>query len=222
MDGKKKALIITNGALTDPVLIMNIVKDGFGSKGDYTVICVDGGADNASILGLVPDMIIGDMDSIDKDKLGEYKDKSHNIDIVYALPDKDESDTQLALDHAVTKGYSNIMIAGAIGNRIDHSFANLVLLSSPLYKDVNIRIITGNSEVFIIRESTVIHGKKGKLISIFSLSPHTFFIKTSGLEYKLENEKLLFSPVRGLSNVFTGDNAEIDIKEGTLMIVQEL
>ncbi|MBU4450700.1 MAG: thiamine diphosphokinase, partial [Actinobacteria bacterium] len=77
-------------------------------------------------------------------------------------------------------------------------------------------------EIFVTRKSCQIAGAAKKMVSLFSLSPYTNFIKTGGLKYKLKNEKLLFSPVRGLSNAFTGSKARIEIGEGTLLIVKEL
>jgi thiamine pyrophosphokinase len=109
-----------------------------------------------------------------------------------------------------------------LGDRIDHSLANLFLLTSPFLKDIDIRILTDDSEIFIIRKPCTLNGEIGKIVTLFSLSPYTYFIKTRGLKYELENERLTFSPVRGISNVFTEEKAYLEIKGGILLVIKQL
>ncbi len=218
----KKAVVITNGYIKNPLYTYKRITAEYGFSAKDIVIAADGGAANCLKMGLVPDIVIGDMDSIEDEVREKLDLKSNNIKYIQTTCEKDESDTRLAVEYAVNAGAKKIIIAGAIGDRLDHSFANLVLLSSPFPEDVDIKILTDNSEIFVVKNSCVINGQIGKLISIFSLTPYTFFIETSGLKYRLKNEKLLLSPVRGLSNIFTEDTATINIKEGQLLIIKEL
>lgn len=217
-----KAIIIANGSLGRPEKIRRILASRSFAGDDTIIISADGGVSNTLKLGLIPDLIIGDMDSIDGNiKKKKIKELS-NTEYICTSHDKDESDTRLAVDHAVGLGIKNIIITGALGGRVDHAFANMMLLASPELDGIDIKIITDDSEIFVIDKSCTVDGEPGKLISIFSLSPYTYFIKTAGLKYGLKDEKLDFSPVRGLSNIFTAAEAEIDIKEGRLLIIRQL
>ena len=217
-----RAVIITNGEIKNHSSLYKILTSKYSLSCKDTVIAADGGAENCLKMNLIPDIVIGDMDSIKKDTTRQLGLKSKKIKYISSSPTKDESDTQLAVEYAVNLNAGKIIIIGATGGRIDHSFANLVLLASRDYNNLDIRIIDENSEIFVIKKSTEITGEKGKKISIFSLSPYTYFTCTTGLKYKLKNEKLFFSPVRGLSNEFIENTANINIKRGQLLIVREI
>ena len=225
------AILVTNGSIKDYGFIYRILVKNFHSLSDTFIIAADGGTLHCSNLKIIPNVIIGDMDSITKGMVEKLGSAAGGADSTIAASEiqfisfnqaKDESDTQLALDYLVKNGYKRIIIIGAFGSRADHSYANLSLLSSPAYDNVKVSIITENSEIFVLKNSCIIKGETGKNISIFSLTPFTFFEKTSGLKYKLKNEKLVFSPARGLSNEFTKDAVKINISEGWLLIVREL
>ncbi len=248
----KIGICVSNGSIKSAEEIKKILEEKFNLlinsnfyNRDFFVAAVNGGTANCLNLGIIPNAIIGDMDSITTDVLDNLKNKilelekdlnesSKNLNIKnnelltnkikfisYKL-DKDESDTQLGVDYLIQQNFYNILLIGAFGNRADHSLANIFLLANPTYKDYDIRIITENSEIFILHKSGSIKGGIGKKVSIFSITPYTYFIKTSGLKFKLKEEKLLFSPVRGLSNIFTRNTARIDIREGKLLIIREL
>ena len=218
----KRAIIIANGTISNTALTFKRLTDYFGLGIDDIIISADGGGFNTLEMGLVPDVVIGDMDSLNQSLKKKIRKISSKTSFITASAEKDETDTQLAVEYAIKLGLNKIIIAGATGGRIDHTLANIMLLASPKLKNINAVILADNSEMFVIEESCTIKGEIGKLISIFSLSPYAYFHKTTGLKYKLENEKLLFSPVRGLSNVFTGKTARLDIKEGRLLIIKEL
>jgi len=218
----KKALLISNGSIKDYGALSRIIEKQYGNLPDFFVIAADGGAVNSINLRLTPDVIIGDMDSITAKVIEKLNIQSKDIKFINCRPDKDESDTQLALDYLMGSGFRKVLILGALGNRPDHSYANIVLLAAPNYKDLDVRIITENSEISVARKSCKICGIPGRAISLFSLAPYTHIIKTSGLKYRLKNEKLLFSPVRGLSNEFIKDTAGIEFEEGLILVVKEL
>ncbi len=220
----ESAIIVTNGVIKDYNLIYKrLTRDyEFNKKSGTLIIAADGGAKNCLNMRLVPDIVIGDMDSITIKVIESITSCKKPIKFINSMAEKDESDTQLAVDYAVGLGIKRILIVGAAGNRIDHTLANLFLLASPSAENSDVRILTENSEIFVTKKSCQIVGAAGKTLSLISLSPYTNFIKTTGLKYKLKNEKLLFSPVRGLSNAFTGSKANIEISEGTLLIIKEL
>src|SRR4030043_572288 len=221
MGNKKneRAIIVANGVINDPVLTYKRVTELFDFT-DCIIISADGGAENALKMDLIPDVVIGDMDSI-KTKIKEnIRLKSNKTRYISTSADKDKSDTQLAVEYALDLGVRKMIIVGASGDRIDHSLANLFLLTSPFLKDIDIRILTDDSEIFIIRKPYTLNGEIGKIVTLFSLSPYTYFRKTRGLKYELENERLTFSPVRGISNVFTEEKAYLEIKGGILLVIK--
>lgn len=222
MHKSNKAIIVANGDIKDPVLTYKRITTKFGFSADDIIISADGGAKNSLEMNLIPDVVIGDMDSIKKETKAKLNLGSKKIKYISSPAEKDKTDTHLAVEHAINLGTKKIIITGATGDRLDHSLANLIMLSSPFLKDIDIRILTDDSEIFVVRNSCSIKGEVGNIISLFSLSPYTFFVKTSGLKYKLENEKLLFSPVRGICNVFTEHVASIEIKKGILLVIKQL
>jgi len=217
-----KAVVIANGFIGDPSRTYKNMTGRFGFSRDDTVICADGGASNALKMGLVPDVVIGDMDSIKFGVREKIREKSTKTRYISTSSQKDESDTQLAVEYALGLGVKKIIITGAVGGRIDHTLANIILLSSPKLEDIDARILTDNSDMFIVRKPAVINGGPGKTITLISLSPYTYFTGTRGLKYELKEEKLDFSPVRGLSNEFTDKKVKFDIREGTLLVIREL
>ena len=222
-DNSSKVIIVANGFIRDPSGTYKRMTGRFGFSKDDIVICADGGASNALKMGLIPDVVIGDMDSIKFRIKEKIREKSAKTRYVATSPEKDESDTQLAVEYALgLGGVKKIMITGAVGDRMDHTLANIILLLSPKLEGIDARILTDNSDMFIVRKPVTINGVPGKTITLISLSPYTYFTGTRGLKYELREEKLDFSPVRGLSNEFIDRKAKLDIREGTLLVIREL
>jgi thiamine pyrophosphokinase len=223
MSNKKneRAIIVANGVISDPGLTYKRVTELFDFV-DCFIISADGGAENALKMNLVPDVVIGDMDSIKATVKENIREKSNKTRYISTSADKDKSDTQLAVEYALDLGIKKMIILGALGDRIDHSMANILLLTSPFLRDIDIGILTDTSEIFTMRNSGTLTGNIGGTVTLISLSPYTYFIKTKGLKYKLENEKLMFSPVRGISNVFTEKKAYIKIKGGILLVIKQI
>ncbi|MCG9480055.1 MAG: thiamine diphosphokinase [Actinomycetia bacterium] len=215
----KKAIIVANGKIENLAQIkQNISTLGFSCPD--LIISADGGAKNTLLLGLLPQTVIGDMDSIDPETKAMLQNKKTTF--VQESPSKDYTDTHLAVREAVGQGAEKIIILGAVGGRTDHELANIMLLADPFLAGRDIKIISGTEEIFTVCRPATVQGVKGKQISLFSLTPYTFFTGTTGLKYKLENEKLLFSPVRGISNEFSSPQARLDISEGILLVIKQL
>lgn len=219
------AILISNGSIRHYSQVWKNVKNITGSSTEAPFIAAaDGGSMHCINFRVVPDLIIGDMDSIAKSMIEKLNAVApgKDIEFITCSPSKDESDTQLALDHLARSGFKKVIILGAFGSRADHSFANIVLLANPAYDGLKISIVTDNSEIFVEKSPFAIEGMPGKKLSLFSLSPYVYFKKTTGLLYSLKKEKLVFSPVRGLSNEFTENTAKIDFSEGELLVIREL
>lgn len=208
-----RAVIIASADLKDPGFYRRLL------KADDYVICADGGTGHALALGLVPDLVIGDLDSLEPDHKKEIKQLQ--VQVIPYPSEKDQSDLELAIDHAVGVDPAEILIIGALGGRrADHGFINLLLLSIPLRRGIPARIVDESQEIHLIDKEIIIEGKKGDNISLFSLAAETGGIVTRGLHFSLENETLYFASTRGLSNIITAPPVKISIDNGLLLVIK--
>jgi thiamine pyrophosphokinase len=209
----KRVVIIANGDLTD----LNFYRDLLNPD-DY-IVCANGGTRHAIALGLKPDLIIGDLDSLEPDQ--KHKMEIAGSQTVSYPSEKDASDLELAVDHALGMKPDNILIIGALGGkRIDHTYINLMLLYRPLCSNIRASIIDESQEIMLINNELVIEGSRGDYLSLFALTSEASGIVTEGLKFSLKNDSLDFASTRGLSNVFTDSQAKVAIKSGLLLVIK--
>ncbi len=211
---RKRAVIIANGDLEALDFYRNLLKD------DDLIICVNGGSGHALVLGLKPDLVIGDLDSLKTDD--RHKIEQLNPIIIKHPSVKDKSDLELAIDRAVEMQPDQILIIGALGGaRVDHTFINLLLLQIPLQHNIPARIIDQSQEIFLVKDEAFIDGNVGDYLSLFSLTAETSGIFTEGgLKYPLQGESLYFASTLGLSNELTDNQVKIIIKSGLLLVIK--
>ena len=183
---------------------------------DSLVIGVDGGTRYLLSTKLTPQLVIGDMDSLPMADLARLE--ACGIQVLRHPPEKDETDFELALDHAIRQGCNQILVFGALGGRTDQMMANILL---PLiYMDkAHIILIHGLEELLYIKSRGVIHGSPGDTLSLLPLAGDVSGILTTGLRYPLESETLFFGKSRGISNVLTNPDATITISSGILLCI---
>ena len=197
------AVIIAGGTITDYKETKKYIPE------NAYIICADSGYDHAIKMGLKPDILIGDMDSI--------KSQRDVKEVVYPVR-KDYTDSELVLEYAVDNGYNNLLLLGFIGTRMDHTLTNISLLFK--YKDINAVMVDGNNEIYVARTDNIIKGKKGDLISIIPLGGELTGVTTENLEYPLTEESLFFGEGRGVSNVMTDTECRITVKSGNGLIIK--
>lgn len=181
------------------------------------VICADGGTRHALALGLVPDVVIGDLDSMEDSTRLHVEPFGTRV---LAFPRaKDETDLELALLYAVEQGATEIVVWGAQGGRIDHELGNLLLLAHPRLTGVDVRMCCGDQEVLLVRDQVMLEGQVGDLLSLLPIGGDAHGVSSSGLEYTLEDETLWFGPARGVSNVFVSSTACVRVRDGVLWAV---
>jgi len=219
---KTKALLIANGQIENPLILMELLINMYNFNDKFMVVSADGALKNCLYLKLVPDIVIGDMDSIREEDKKILKTINPDALFIKSPCEKDESDTQLALEYLVESEIKNIILIGALGKRMDHSLANIFNISSEKLATAQIKIIDETHEISVLRQSSQISGIIGNSLSIFSMTPSTFFINTDGLKYRLSKEKLLSCPVRGLSNIIEKEKVLLDFKDGVLLIIKEI
>ena len=180
-------------------------------SGDF-IVCADSGYDNAKYLGIVPDLVIGDMDSI-------VSAVPSGTEIVTAPVQKDETDSMLCVNILAERGFDNILLFGALGGRPDHSFANITLLLYAAKKGIHLEIVHELSHMFIIDSKTEISGNKGDTFSLFALGGDAHGITAKGLFYPLDNETLYADNPRGVSNELLENKASVSVGNGYLLAI---
>lgn len=206
------AIIVCSGSIIDYSYhekYFNIAK---------SIICVDGGAKHLRNLELVPDVLIGDLDSIQKEDL-EYLN-SLNVRIIKYPSEKNMTDTEIAVDFAVESGYTEIIIIGGIGSRLDHSLANIFLLKQMLSRGIKGMIVNEHNEIMLVKDRIFVMREEGYKLTLLPLTNVVEGITTKGLYYELNCEDIEMGSSRGVSNEFLDETAEITIKKGLLMVIK--
>lgn len=184
---------------------------------DDFLLCADGGANFAYSLGLVPNLVLGDFDSIapDVQKLLE----NEGCPFVKYPAEKDESDLELALEHALRIKPEEIIIFGALGGRIDHALANIFLLETAVPPELSFSLRDEGLAIYLFNESLVLEGNKGDILSLLPLSEKAENVRTEGLSYPLKGEVLYRNQTRGLSNIFVSEKVMITISAGKIIAI---
>jgi thiamine pyrophosphokinase len=206
-----RAIIIANGQIHDGDFYRSLVTP------TDLVICADGGASNALALGLQPQVVIGDLDSLDSDLQAQLE--ANGCQVLVHPARKDETDLELALYYVIERGVDEILILGALGGRIDQTLANILLLALPELRYVKAKILGGRQEVSLISDEAIIEGLVGDTLSLLPLTEQVTGIYTEGLEYPLKNDTLCLGPARGVSNTLTAPQARVRIGQGLLLAV---
>jgi len=181
-------------------------------------IAADSGAATALQYGCIPGIVVGDFDSLDEMLLEDLGKRG--CEIRRAAVEKDETDTELAMQVAIDEGATRITLAGALGGaRFDHAMANILLLAG--FEDVPITLVDGPSMGWLVRGpgSSAIDGKVGDLVSLLPLTGDANGIRTKGLYYALRGEVLSFGKPRGVSNVLIEEHAEVSVEDGMLLVI---
>ena len=207
-----RAIIFANGS-------MEKWPSGFEiSSEDDLIIAADGGTHHCLAWNVNPHIIVGDMDSLEPGTLKEFK--SQGVTIKSHPPRKDETDLELALKEALDHKVSGIIILGALGKRWDMTISNLLVLAAPFLKGVKTRVLDDYQEITCLcgGQKAAFHGRPGDVLSLSALQDAAVGITLSGLEYPLENATLPLGSTRGISNVFTGDTAEVKLMKGSMLV----
>lgn len=206
-----RAIIFVNGELPDLGAARSILKP------DDVLIAADGGARHALKLGVIPTVIIGDLDSLSEAEVRVFTEMG--VHILRYPPSKDETDLELALDHAMKSGYRPIYIVAGLGGRLDQMLGNISLLADPDCIEADVRLDDGITEVFCVTSKATVHGQQGEIISIIAWGTPAEGVTTDGLVYPLNKETILPYRTRGISNQMLANTAKISVKRGTLLCV---
>jgi len=184
---------------------------------DAVIIAADGGARHIEKLGLTPQIVIGDLDSLDPEL--EKRLAGEDVEFISLPADKDETDLELALIFASRNHERTINIFGATGGRLDQTVSNILLLSHPDLAGRDVYLVQPHQIAWMVENETTISGKQGDLVSLLPLWGDVRVRRTVGLKWPLQDEWLYPGPARGVSNVMISDRATVEIAEGRLLCV---
>ena len=207
----KSAAIFANGVLNlSPAQCREI-------RACDLIIAADGGALHCRKLGILPQVVIGDFDSLISEELTNLE--ADGAQLIRYPSHKDETDLELAFEFARLQGCEQILLVGALGARWDMSIANILLAAHPTYADIQVRLADDRQELLLLRsgKSYILHGKPGDTLSLIPIQGNVEGISTQGLEYPLINENLEFGSPRGVSNDFVTESAIVSLRKGLLI-----
>jgi len=207
----QRIIIFANGHLPDLDKARELL-----SQDDF-IICADGGTGHALALNVTPNLVIGDMDSVEMSQLQKLKEAGVSIELFPR--DKNETDLELAISSAVELGPEQIIIVAALGGRIDQTLANICLLTDLRLSTFDIRLDDGVEEIFFCRDQVQVHGKRGDLVSLLPWGTSVGGVQTRGLKWPLKDETLYPDKTRGISNEMLSEIASVRISTGELLVV---
>lgn len=204
-----KAFIYTGGRILEK-------KISECPKEEDLIIAADGGYHNAKKMGVTPQILLGDLDSIEKtERIPE------EIEVLQVPAEKDDTDTQLAVQVALEKGATEIVIVGGLDGRLDHTLSNLAILENLYEKHIRAIFTNGQNRARFIRNSGVILLRDGfRYFSILAADPVIKGVSVDGCKYPLKKAKLKKTLQYAVSNEIVGNCALIEIKKGGAWVIE--
>ncbi|MGC8963397.1 MAG: thiamine diphosphokinase [Candidatus Bipolaricaulaceae bacterium] len=179
------------------------------AKGADFIIAANGGFALAQRTGLPVHLLLGDLDSL-------LLPPPSDVPVLRVPREKDATDLELALDHAVSLGAQEIRVVGAFGARLDHTLANANLLEK---YDVPIVLFHGDCRVHLVLDHVELAAEPGDLVSLLPLTAEALGITTYGLRYALHEGVLFRASTRGVSNEVVGKPCGVRVREGKLLLI---
>lgn len=206
-----KGLIISNGEISDLNLLKSVAMNV-----DF-IICADGGTNHITKINVKPDLVIGDLDSISDDSLELIK--REKIKIQRYNTHKDATDTELAIEYLIEKGFDEIIFMGVTGSRIDHTLANILILDKLLKKGFNGVIIDKKNKVYITDNEMYVSREEGTFISVIPITYNGAIVTLKGFEYETDKVEFEFSSTLGVSNRVVEKSGYIKVENGTCLVI---
>ncbi|MEK6551902.1 MAG: thiamine diphosphokinase [Bacteroidota bacterium] len=206
----KKCIILANGFPPKKSIVEFLY-----NKGYETLLCADGGANSAKILNLIPEYIIGDFDSIRPDVYKYYSDK---CDII-KIKRQNDTDVEKCLKFIIKKKYDEVVLLGATGDRLDHSFCNLGIVLK-YFSKIKVTIIHQRSLLTAYTGNIILSTIPNEIISLYGFDSKTR-VKSSGLKYPLKNISLPFGQKESTSNIAVNNKVQLQIKGGIIFVIRD-
>ena len=208
-----KVVVVASGELAE--------SDAAWLDGADLVIAADGGAASLDRLGRAPDVLVGDLDSVEPRLVARLAAAGTTVE--RHPVDKEASDTELAIEMAVGAGAEAVVLLGAVGgDRLDHELANLLLLADPALAGHDLRAVRGGTRVRALHagERLDLEGSSGDLVTLLPVGGDATGVTTEGLRWPLDAATLRLGRSRGLSNEVVDQPASVRLTHGTLLVVE--
>ncbi len=206
----KKCIILANGKPPAKNTIKFLQSTGYN-----TIICADGGADTARRVGIVPDYIIGDFDSVKEETLQFFRNKSEIIKIKR----QNDTDVEKCLKFAIKKKCKEAVLLGAIGDRLDHSFCNMGIVIK-FFDKIKVRIISDKSILTPYTGEVSLSTVRDETISLYGFDEKTK-ITSAGLKYPLTQTPLPFGHRESTSNAAVREQVELKIAGSIIFVIRD-
>lgn len=208
-----RAVVVSHGEV-DPGDVVHV-------RGAELVVAADGGTEHLARWGVRPHLVIGDLDSLSeaaREQLGIGPER------IEPWPrEKDKTDTELAIERAISLGASEIVVVGALGGpRLDHALANTLLLAAPSSTAAALRLVRGPLSLQALRDGqrAAIAGTEGELVTLLAIGGDAEGVRSDGLRYELRGETLPLGSSRGVSNEVARRGASVSVERGILLVVE--
>ncbi len=208
-----KAVVVAHGDV--------FAEDRSVLAGADLVVAADGGAMALERWGVVPQVLVGDMDSVGVERANALA--KSGVRIIRMPREKDESDLELAVEHAIGAGADEITLLGLFGGaRLDYTIANALLLADARYRGRVMRAVAGPARLRALHvgETALLTGAVGELVTLLPVGADAEGIRTVGLRYALRGEALRLGRSRGVSNVIAALPASVTLDAGALLIIE--
>jgi thiamine pyrophosphokinase len=208
-----RIVIFANGVPGQPELLKTHL------RATDRIFCADGGTNHALALGLIPEIIAGDLDSLSADVVTQVAQAGARIQ--RHPSDKDQTDLELVLELATAEGPDEIAVVTALGGRLDQTLANIFLLARSIYDSVRITLIDGSQRAIVLhdRQTVTIDGQPGDTLSLVPLTPKVDQVSLTGVKWPLAKASLAFGSTLSISNVLTTPPAKVQIGSGRVLVV---
>lgn len=204
---KKRCVLVLGGEIGDCSAIRSELRED-----DYFIFC-DSGLSHEASLGVKADLALGDFDS---------HPVPGGVETLVFPPEKDDTDAYLAIKEGIRRGFTDFLILGALGRRIDHEIANIYLLDWLDSHSCPASIFDGTTRLRMVSKSEVVIPSSVKYFSLLALSGTARCVTIKGARYNLENGTIEPSFQYGISNEVKGDEARVSVGEGKLLLVEIL
>ncbi len=209
-----KALVVAGAPVIESPLVAPAI-----ATAEFRV-AADSGAEALLARDVLPDLVVGDFDSLDP--AARELLLARGVPLVSYPARKDRTDLHIAIYAAMDRGASDITFLGLLGGpRTDHGLAAMLLLARDEFAGVRLRVIDGYADIQVARRDVTIQGRPGDYVSLVSLAPRSEGVSTEGLEYRLTAAALTFGDSLGVSNVLEGETASVHVGSGVVLVVHQ-
>lgn len=212
----KRCLIVTGGTID-----IAFAKDFLSQRSYDYVIAADAGLEVLRPLHISPNAVVGDLDTVDKKVLEEYQNQP-DIEFEIHKPEKDETDTELALLTAARQGCEAVDILGALGGRMDHAIGNIQLMYQFFCQGMEVNIYDARNHLYLLGGHKVFHREEvyGKYISFLPMTETVEGLTLRGFKYPLQRRTIGLGTSLCISNELKREEGILELERGVLLCVE--